>query len=465
MSVASSKLQKATDSAAVGGVSQSQKAHYNPPWADMSIIAVAGSSGSGKTSLAVEIVKSLDLPWVIILSIDSFYKSLTPEQNRLAHANEYDLDSPKSIDFDLLAECLKNLKQGKKVEIPVYSFQEHQRLARTVPIYSPHVVILEGILALNDPRVLDMCDMKIFVEADADVCLSRRIVRDVRERGRTIEGVIKQWFGTVKPVFQQYVEPQREVSDLIVPRGMQNKMAIAMIVNQTRRMLKEKSIKHKAELERLGQDVEKFDLSSDNIILLEHTPQIRAITTILRSSTTEDEDFIFYFNRLTALMIEKALDFHSYVQKKVKTPQNKTYCGLGSAGTVSAVVVLRGGSAMEAGLKRTIPDCPTGRLLIQPNLRTGEPELHYLQLFPDIMEHKTVILLDPQMSSGGAALMAVKVLVDHGVPENRIVFVTVLAGKRGLKRLMNVFPKIKVVAAELVDDYEKRWIEEKYFGC
>ena len=149
----------------------------------MSIIGVAGSSGSGKTSLAVEIVHSLDLPWVIILSIDSFYKSLTPEQNKLAHANEYDLDSPGSIDFDLLVECLRGLKQGKKVEIPVYSFQEHQRLEKTVSIYSPHVVILEGILALNDPRVLDMCDIKVFVDADADLCLSRRIVRDVpRER-------------------------------------------------------------------------------------------------------------------------------------------------------------------------------------------------------------------------------------------------------------------------------------------
>ena len=465
MSIATSKMQRATDTASHGSGSQAQRAHYSPPWSDMSIIGVAGSSGSGKTSLAVEIVHSLDLPWVIILSIDSFYKSLTPEQNKLAHANEYDLDSPGSIDFDLLVECLRGLKQGKKVEIPVYSFQEHQRLEKTVSIYSPHVVILEGILALNDPRVLDMCDIKVFVDADADVCLSRRIVRDVRERGRTIEGTIKQWFQFVKPVFQRCVEPQREVADLIVPRGMQNKMAITMIVNQTRRMLKEKSIKHNSELEKLGQAVENFDLSSDNIILLEDKPQIKAIGTILRSTATEEEDFIFYFNRLTALMVEKALDCHNYKPKKIMTPEKKSYCGLGSAGKVSAVVVLRGGSAMEAGLKRTIPDCLTGRLLIQANLRSGEPELHYLQLFPDIDHHETVILLDSQMASGGAALMAVKVLVDHGVAEKRIVFVTVFAGRRGLKRLMSVFPKIKVVAAEMVDDYERRWVEERYFGC
>ena len=174
---------------------------------------------------------------------------------------------------------------------------------------------------------------------------------------------------------------------------------------------------------------------------------MKGIETILRDSLTSEEDFIFYFNRLTARLIEKALDSHKYLPTKVKTPADSTYCGLVSAGKVSAVVVLRGGSAMEPGLKRTIPDCPTARLLIQSSLRTGEPELHYMKLFPDIATHETVLLLDSQMASGGAALMAVKILIDHGVDEERIVFVTCLAGKSGLKRLMNVFPNIKVVAA------------------
>ncbi|OAL40364.1 uridine kinase [Fonsecaea nubica] len=441
-----------------------QKAHYSPPWADMSIIGIAGSSGSGKTSLAVEIVQSLNLPWVIILSIDSFYKSLTPEQNALAHRNEYDLDSPESIDFDLLVEKLIDLKKGKRTDIPIYSFQQHQRLDKTVSIYSPHVVILEGILALHDPRVLDLLDMKIFVEADPDVCLSRRIVRDVRERGRTIEGTIKQWFSYVKPVFQKFVDPQREIADLIVPRGMQNKMAIQMIVNQTRQILKEKSIRHNAELEKLGQQVEDYTLS-ENVMVLGETPQIVGVSTILRNPITNQVEFVFYFDRLTALLIEKALDCHNYIAANVTTTTGYTYSGLKSAGKVSAVVILRGGSCMETGLKRTIPDCLTGRLLIQSNIRTGEPELHYLKLFPDLAEHETVMLLDPQMSSGGAALMAVKVLVDHGVAEGRIVFVTCMAGRRGLKRLMTVFPKIKVVVARIVEDNEKRWVEERYFGC
>ena len=277
--------------------------------------------------------------------------------------------------------------------------------------------------------------------------------------------MIKQWFAYVKPVFQQYVEPQRELADLIVPRGMQNKMAIIMIVNQTKRILKDKSIRHNAELEKLGQQVKDEPLSK-NIMELDRKPQIQAIATILRSPATINVDFVFYLDRLAALLIEKALDNHKFISARINTPvPGCHYDGLKSAGKVSAVVVLRGGSCLERGLRRTVPDCLTGRILIQSNYRTGEPELHYLKLFPDISEHETVMLLDPQMSSGGSALMAVRVLLDHGVAEEKIVFVTCLSGKRGVKRLLSVYPDMKVVTANVVEDHEKRWVEERYFGC
>ena len=149
----------------------------------------------------------------------------------------------------------------------------------------------------------------------------------------------------------------------------------------------------------------------------------------------------------------------------VETPLGYTYKGLGFSGEVSAVVILRAGSCFENGLKRVIPDCRTGRVLIQTNYRTGEPELHYQKLAEDISSHSSVLLLDPQMSSGGAALMAVKVLVDHGVSEEKIVFVTYFAGKMGVNRLLRVFPKVKVVICTIVDDFQERWIERRYFGC
>ena len=149
----------------------------------------------------------------------------------------------------------------------------------------------------------------------------------------------------------------------------------------------------------------------------------------------------------------------------MQTPQGYSYQGLKALGEISAVVILRGGSCLETGLKRVIPDCRTGRVLIQTNYRTGEPELHYQRLPFDIATHSSVLLLDPQMASGGAALMAVKVLVDHGVAERKIVFVTYSAGKVAIKRLMKVFPDIKLIVCRIAEDFEERWIEQRYFGC
>ncbi|KAJ5908890.1 Phosphoribulokinase/uridine kinase [Penicillium taxi] len=440
------------------------EANYSPPWQNLSIIGIAGSSGSGKTSVAMEIVKSLNLPWVVILVMDSFYKSLSSEEHRKAHANKYDFDSPESIDFDLLVGTLQDLKKGKTANIPVYSFADHQRQAQTTKIYSPRVLILEGILALHDQRILDMLDVKIFVDADMDVCLGRRILRDVRERGRDIDGIIKQWFEYVKPSYTRFVDPQRHISDIIIPRGRDNITAIDMVVKHIQIKLQEKSEQHTAELHKLGLIAADIKLPP-KVHVLPSTPQLLGMHTILQSPETEHVDFVFYFDRLASILIEKAMDMTSYVQGDVETPQGNHYMGLKPEGIVSAVAILRGGSCLETALKRTIPDCITGRVLIQTNENNEEPELHYLKLPPKIEEHSSVLLLDPQMSSGGAALMAVRVLVDHGVDERNIVFVACAAGELGLKRLAAVFPNITVIVGRIGEEGEPRWMEKRYFGC
>ncbi|CAI7605222.1 unnamed protein product [Penicillium bialowiezense] len=444
--------------------SMSTEVQYSPPWQDLSIIGIAGSSGSGKTSVAMEVVRSLNLPWVVILVMDSFYKTLSPEEHHRAHANDYDFDCPESIDFDLLVDTLRDLKKGKKANIPVYSFADHQRQPQTTTLYSPRVIILEGILALHDPRIVEMLDVKIFVEADMDVCLGRRILRDVRERGRDIEGIVKQWFDYVKPSYTRFVEPQRPISDIIIPRGIQNTTAIDMVVKHIQRKLQEKSEHHSEELRRLGLIAAKVELPS-NVHVLPSTPQFVGMNTILQNPESEQEDFVFYFDRLASILIERALDMTTYVSAEVETPQGNSYLGLHPKGAVSAVAILRGGSCLETALKRSIPDCITGRVLIQTNERNEEPELHYLKLPSQIEEHSTVILMDSQMTSGSAALMAVRVLLDHGVAQDRIVFVTCAAGELGIKRLVAVYPQINVIVGRIEEEGEPRWIEKRYFGC
>lgn len=441
-----------------------KESHYSPPWADVCIIGIAGSSGSGKTTLSNAIVAKMNLPWVVILPMDSFYKPLSSELSQKAFQNEYDFDSPDAIDFEILLDRLHNLKAGKIAEIPRYSFSKHARESETTSIYSPHVLILEGIFALYDPRVLALLDMKIFCEADTDTCLSRRILRDLRERGRDVEGCLKQWFSFVKPNFERYVEPQRKVADIIIPRGVENQVAILMVTQYIEQKLVEKSKIHQAKLQLLGQSSEDHQLSH-KVILLKDTPQLQAMNTIIQDNSTSIEDFVFYFDRITTLLVECALNNALTTEKVVQTPTGQTFKGAETTADISAIVVLRGGSAFEPGLKRVLPDCPVGRILIQSNVYSGEPELHYLKLPEKIQTHGTVLILDPQMSSGGAALMAVQVLIDHGLDKNRMIFVTYFAGKMGLNRLTHVFQELPVVVCKVLSDTQERWIEKKYFGC
>lgn len=269
-----------------------------------------------------------------------------------------------------------------------------------------------------------------------------------------------------------------------MPRGIENKVAIGththilrpsltstnsnlgMVSDRVIKTLKAKSRQHQADLKRLGVASEDAPLTA-NVMVLPQTSQVRGINTVLVDPDVDREDFIFYFDRLVGMLVEKATEAGVHFSPcRINTPvPGETYDGLSADDEPSAVVILRGGSCLETGLKRVIPDCRTGRLLIQSSARTGEPELHFYKLAPDIAQHGCVLLLDPQMSSGGAALMAVKVLLDHGVKEERIVFVTYLAGRRGLGRLMGCFPALRVVVGRLVDDEESRWVEQRYLGC
>ncbi|KPM40312.1 hypothetical protein AK830_g6248 [Neonectria ditissima] len=442
-----------------------KRAYYSPPWADVSIIGVAGSSGSGKSTLAQAIVKKLNLPWVVILSMACSLHSLVPSHQLLIiQAARSEGRVRPLLKWAWTFADGDVARDRRRADIPVYSFAKHQRLEHTTSIYSPHVLVLEGIFALYDPRVLELLDMGIYCEADGDTCLSRRIVRDVRERGRDIEGVIKQWFGFVKPNFEKFVEPQRKVSDLIVPRGIENRVALEMMVQFIEKKLFEKSRHHREALSQLETACKESPLS-DRVVIMDPTPQLRFMNTILQDIDTGPEDFIFYFDRLAGLILEQALNNVQFKEATIETPAGNKYSGLAPKGEVCAVLVLRGGSAFEPALRKTIPDCRTGRVLIQSDYSTGEPELHYLRLPDNIKNQESVLLLDTQMASGGAALMAVQVLVDHGVAQERIVLATYSAGKVGLHRLTSVFPEITVVVCNMLNTQDERWVEQRYFRC
>ncbi|KAG8203472.1 hypothetical protein GWM34_01608, partial [Candida africana] len=168
------------------------KASYIPPWTEPYIIGIAGNSGSGKTSISQKIIQDINQPWTVLLSFDNFYQPLTLEQSKLAFANNYDFDCPDSLDFDLLVETIGNLKKGGKTTIPVYSFTSHNRTSKTNTIYGANVIIVEGLYALHDQRLLDMMDLKIYVDTDLDICLARRLTRDILYRGRDLGGAMQQ---------------------------------------------------------------------------------------------------------------------------------------------------------------------------------------------------------------------------------------------------------------------------------
>ncbi len=192
----------------------------------MLIIGIAGGSGSGKTTVVKAITQQLKEN-VVVIPQDSYYKDLghlSEEEKRI-----HNFDHPESIDFDLLRAQLKDLKEGKTVEQPIYSYITCGRSKETVNVKPADVIIVEGILIFSDPKLRKLMDIKIFVDADDDDRLMRVMARDIVERGKTVEWVIERYSKTVKPMYLQFIEPSKRYADIIIPQGGHNKVAIDVI--------------------------------------------------------------------------------------------------------------------------------------------------------------------------------------------------------------------------------------------
>ncbi len=199
------------------------------------IIAIAGPSASGKSLLANTIVKELGSNKVTIISEDSYYKDR--KNLSLEERARINYDHPDAFDHDLMYQQLEELQQGKTVYIPLYDFSQHMRSDQTREIGQHSIIILEGILLLQDTKIREMIDISLFVDTDLDTCLIRRLKRDIQERGRSLECVLEQYEKTVKPMYLQFIEPSKRYADIIVPHGGKNRIAIEVIKSQLQRML------------------------------------------------------------------------------------------------------------------------------------------------------------------------------------------------------------------------------------
>ena len=199
------------------------------------VIGIAGGTGSGKTTITREIVKRLGEN-VTVLTHDSYYK----ERHDLTYEERTQLnyDHPNAFDNDMMAEALAKLKGGEPVEVPIYDYTIHDRTENTMTLHPTPVILVEGILIYHSEELRNLMDIKIFVDTDADVRILRRIIRDIQERGRSLDSVVSQYLNTVKPMHEAFVEPSKKYADIIIPEGGENLVALEMVVHRIEAHLK-----------------------------------------------------------------------------------------------------------------------------------------------------------------------------------------------------------------------------------
>lgn len=198
---------------------------------DIMVIGIAGGTGSGKTTITKKLVQRFGGD-VSVIYHDNYYKAHhnMPYEERA----KLNYDHPDSFDTDILIEDLKQLRAGHSIKCPVYDYSIHDRTDHTITVKPARVIIVEGILFFQSKELCDLMDIKIYVDTDADVRILRRIVRDVRDRGRSLDSVVNQYLTTVKPMHEQFVEPSKRNADIIIPEGGYNQVALEMVVERVR---------------------------------------------------------------------------------------------------------------------------------------------------------------------------------------------------------------------------------------
>ena len=199
------------------------------------LVGIAGATASGKSLLAETLVEELQSEHLCVISEDSYYKDQTHLSMDERVRTNY--DHPESMDHDLMLEQMIKLKNGQEIDVPLYDYTQHNRRTDTRKVNPARVVIYEGILLFTNPEIREAFDLRFFMDTPLDICLIRRMKRDILSRGRDVDSVIKQYLETVRPMYMQFIEPARQHADLIIPHGGKNRIAIDLIKTQIRNLI------------------------------------------------------------------------------------------------------------------------------------------------------------------------------------------------------------------------------------
>jgi len=474
------------------------------------VIGVTGGTASGKTTVCRKIIEKLGIPWVVMISMDRFYRELTPEEHVKANNREFNWDHPDAFDWKLFQRTIKDIRTGQSVEVPRYDFATNSRMKKTDTVYGADIVIIEGILVLHDKPLRDLMDIKVFVDADSDLRLARRIKRDIVERGRAVEDILEQYVKTVKPSFDDYIFPTKRYADLIVPRGGDNYVAINLLVQHVKATLKKRGLieNHSFRLRMSSMDMALNDKSSKDKLLqllpptvhiLEQTPMLRALHTELRDGNTKGLLFRNCVHRVGRLIVNKVLGMVCTDQEDAaacsRHQPSKRFAEKGSARKkniamngrrlfgpiddipdgddedledgddekddfemqldapvsveprVFGVSIVRGGQAIEAVLKEFLPEVKIGKIIIaQGRDKSYGPRLYYCR-FPRDVKTAPVVLMDPILATSNTCEMALRILLEHGIREDQIILACIIAAPQGLLFINKHFPKVRIVAS------------------
>lgn len=415
------------------------------------IIGVTGASASGKTTVCEKIINGLGDQRCVLVSLDWFYHGLPPNTD----PSTYNFDHPDAFDYEALGETLRQMSQRRPVSVPMYNFTKHCRDAEnTADLDVADVIIVEGILTFYDPNIRFMMHMKIFVDEDADICLSRRIHRDVQCRGRSVDSILTQYTRFVKPAFEEFILPTKGHADIVVPRGAENLVAIDLI------------IKHIA-LKIRQQDLRKV---FSNLVVMSDSYQARGLHTIIRATNAPREDIVFYSDRLMRLLVEEGLGLLPFARKTVTTDSGGRYYGVGFVAGLAAISLLPSGATMEGSLRAVCNTVRIGKMVISAD----GSEVSYENV-PEGLRDRYVMVLVPVLNTGRSCETAIERLLrpEVGCREDRILVLSLIVAPQAVTRICSRFSKVRLVVSAVdkgldadgkvypgIGDFATR-----YFGC